>query len=74
MRFHSFFLWLKNVSQDLKLCVSVLEDTGAFLHPLGAQLGYFKGGGAGIYDGKDDIIHCLSPSVKCVAPLFRALA
>ena len=37
----------------------------------GAKLGNLRGGGAGIYYRKDDIIHFLSPSVKCVAPLLR---
>ena len=40
----------------------------------GAQLGNFEreGGGAGIFimHRKDEIIHGLSPSVKCVTPLF----
>ena len=39
----------------------------------GAKLGKSKGG-AGIYNRKDNSIHCLSLSVKCVAPLLRAMA
>ena len=30
-----------------------------------------RGGRRYIYDRKDEIIHGLSPSVKCIAPLFR---
>ena len=38
----------------------------------GAQLGNFEwGGGVGIYIWEDNYIHCLSPSVKCVAPLLE---
>ena len=34
-----------------------------------------RGGGRRyIYDRKDEIIHGLSPSVKCVVPLFRDMA
>ena len=33
-----------------------------------------KGGVVGIYNRKDNNIHCLSPSIKCVAPLFKAMA
>ena len=41
----------------------------------GAQLGNFEGGGGpGIDKRKDNIIHCLRPSVKFVASLFRAMA
>ena len=35
----------------------------------GAQLGNFERGPRYICNGKDEIIHGLSPSVKCVAPL-----
>ena len=35
-----------------------------------AQLGNFDRGRRYIYNRKDEIIHGLSPSVKCVAPLF----
>ena len=37
---------------------------------IGAQLGNSERG-AGIFVRKDEIKHGLSPSVKCVAPLFR---
>ena len=39
----------------------------------GAQLVYFRGGWGAqfIHNRRDEIIHGLNPSVKCVAPLFR---
>ena len=41
----------------------------------GAQLGNFEMRGRRyIYNRKDEIIHGLSPSVKCVAPLFRDMS
>ena len=41
-----------------------------------AQLGNFEEGGGRRYINKrkDEIIHGLSPSVKCVAPRFRKMS
>ena len=40
----------------------------------GAQLGNFEGGRRYICNRKDEIIHILSRSVKCVAPLLRDMS
>ena len=40
----------------------------------GAQPGTFERGRSYIYNRKDGIIHDLSPSIKCVAPLFRDMS
>ena len=40
----------------------------------GAQLGNFERGRWYICYRKDEIIHCLSPSIKCVAALLRDMS
>ena len=40
----------------------------------GAQLVNFERGRRYIYDRKDEILDGLSPSMKCVAPLFRDMS
>ena len=42
--------------------------------PPGAQLDNFKRGAGINYNSKVEIIHGLSPSVKCVVPLFRDMS
>ena len=63
-------------------CLSLLHQSVLAKHlfllgKLGAQLGNFARGAQVylyIYIRKEEIIHGLTPSVKCVAPLFRDMS
>ena len=46
------------------------QDLNKCSHEQGRNWVILRGGLRYIYDRKDEIIHGLRPSVKCVAPLF----
>ena len=51
-----------------------VSPSRGFLSYQGRNWVILRGGRRYIYDRKDEIIHCLSPVGKCVAPLFKGVS